>query len=276
MSSRSMSVVWGDVRDPAAIHTAVSGQDVVVHLAAILPPVSARKPDLAFQVNVEGTRHVVQAATSQPRPPRLILASSVAVFGPSQHKPPPRTPADPVQATDDYSAHKIEAERLVATSGLQAAILRLGPVVPVAMPARDPRARLRSLFEIPLDTRMECVHARDVGQCLANAVGCEPVWGRTLLIGGGPSCRVRYRDLVDALLRAAGVGALPEQAFGHQPYYGDWMDTDESQRLLNYQRTSFAEHVGELRRSLRWRRRLTTTLRPLVRRAMLAQAASPG
>jgi nucleoside-diphosphate-sugar epimerase len=274
-TSRPMSAVWGDVRDPAAVRAAVSGQDVVVHLAAILPPVSGHKPDVAFQVNVEGTRHVVQAATSQPRPPRLIFASSVAVFGPSQHKPPLRTPEDPVQATDAYSAHKIEAERLVATSGLQAAILRLGVVVPVSLAAMDRRIALRAMFAMPLVLRIECVHVSDVGRCLANAVSCVPVWGRTLLIGGGPSCRIRYRDLVDASTRAAGVGVLPEQAFSREPCYGDWMDTAESQRLLNYQRTSFADHVGELRRSQRWRRRLTTTLRPLIRKAMLAQAASP-
>jgi len=271
--NRSVSVLWGDVRDPAAVRAAVFGQDVVVHLAAILPPMTSREPILAYQVNVEGTRNIVHAARDQTKPPRLAFASSVAVFGTSQQRQQPRTADDPVQATDAYSAHKLEGERLIKASGLRAAILRFGAVVPISVATRDPREALRAMFDVPLDMPVECLHARDAGRCLANAVGSDAVWGQTLLIGGGPSCRIRHRDLVEATMQASGIGKLPEQAFTLEPYYLHWMDTTDSQRLLEYQRTSFANHVAELHESLRRRRALVTLLRPLARRFVLSHAA---
>jgi nucleoside-diphosphate-sugar epimerase len=272
-ANRSVSVLWGDVRDPAAVRAAVFGQDVVVHLASILPPMTGSEPILAYQVNVEGTRNIVHAARDQMKPPRLVFASSVAVFGTNQQWQQPRTADDPVQATDAYSAHKLEGERLIRASGLRAAILRLGAIVPIRVATKDPREVLRAMFDVPLDVPVECLHARDAGRCLANAVGSDAVWGRTLLIGGGPSCRVRHRDLVDATMQASGVGKLPEHAFTLEPYYLHWMDTTDSQHLLDYQRTSFANHVTELHQSLRRQRALVTLLRPLVRRFVLSHAA---
>jgi nucleoside-diphosphate-sugar epimerase len=270
--NRSVSVFWGDVRDPAAVRAAVFGQDVVVHLASILPPMTGHEPILAYQVNVEGTRNIVHAARDQTRPPRLVFVSSVAVFGTNQQWQQPRTVDDPVQATDAYSAHKLEGERLVTASGLRAAILRFGAVVPVSVVAREPRMALRAMFDVPLDLPVECLHARDAGRCLANAVGSDAVWGRTLLVGGGPSCRIRHRDLVDAAMQASGIGQLPENAFTLEPYYLHWMDTTDSQHLLDYQRTSFANHVAELHESLRRQRALVTLLRPFARRFVLSHA----
>ena len=38
---------------------------------------------------------------------------------------------------------------------------------------------------------------------------------------------------------------LPENAFGTEPYYVDWLDTEESQHLLNYQRYSFDDIIHD-------------------------------
>ena len=43
-------------------------------------------------------------------------------------------------------------------------------------------------------------------------------------------------EFISKILGANGIGMLPDEAFGHKPYYTDWMDTEESQRLLQYQR----------------------------------------
>jgi len=37
------------------------------------------------------------------------------------------------------------------------------------------------------------------------------------------------------MMEVMGVGRLPEEAFGSEPAYMDWLDTEESQRLLQYQ-----------------------------------------
>ncbi len=59
--------------------------EVVFHLAALLSTRGERDPDLAHQINVEGTLHLMRMAQQQSsrlgRPVRFILPSSIAVYG---------------------------------------------------------------------------------------------------------------------------------------------------------------------------------------------------
>jgi hypothetical protein len=77
------------------------------------------------------------------------------------------------------------------------------------------------------------------------------------------------RDLYDAALNALGVGSFPDSAYGGEPYYTDWMDTEESQRLLQYQRYGFALYRDSLMRRMQRRRLLVRPLRGPIRRFML-------
>jgi nucleoside-diphosphate-sugar epimerase len=259
-------VVWGDVRRPEDLAQAVLGVDAVIHLAFIIPKLSItgvgceERPDFAREVNVGGTRSLITALEALPAPrPKLIFSSSLHVYGQTQDVPPPRTVSDPVQPIEHYSRHKVACEALVRASDLDAFIARFAAVLPLAL-RLDP-----GMFDVPLDNRMEFVHTRDVGLALANAVTCDAVWGRTLHIGGGARCQYVYREIVTAVLEAVGVGMLPEAAFGTTPFCTDWLDTDESQRLLRYQRLTLEDYVAEMAAMMGARRYLMRALRPLAR-----------
>jgi len=264
-----VKVVWGDLRNPEDVAQAVRGHDVVVHLAFVIPTYSVtgvgceERPDWAWEINVGGTRHVIEALQALPEPPRLIFASSLHVYGRTQENPPPRTVADPVQATDHYTRHKIACERMVKASGLEWTILRFAAALPLSL-------RLDvGLFDVPLDNRMEFVHTRDVGVAVANAVSSEEVWGKILLIGGGPRCQLRFREIATRLLDAMGIGMLPEEAFTTVQFATDWMDTTESQEILRYQTRGFSDYTEEMASLLGPRRGLLRLFHPLVRRWLL-------
>lgn len=258
-------VIWADVTDQAAVRRAVAGHDVVVHTAAIIPPASIHDPALAERVNVGGVRNVIAACHDLGRPPRVVFTSSVALFGPTQDLPPPRAVGDPIVATDDYTAHKIEAERLLAESGLAVTVLRLGAVIPIeVIGAVDPL-----MFEVPLEDRIEVVHPDDVARALIRAAERDDLAGRTLLIGGGPGCQVRQRELMARALDAVGVGMLPDEAFTTAPFHTDWLDTTESQALLDFQHHSLEDLIADMRRSVGWRRAPAKALAPLIRRVLL-------
>lgn len=95
------------------------------------------------------------------------------------------------------------------------------------------------LFDLELDSRLEYVHPRDVGLAVTNAVSSTEISGKTLLVGGGPNCQVYYRDFIRQLTDALGIQPLPGDAFALPPSSPlDWVDSTESQRLLNYQKHS--------------------------------------
>ncbi len=55
--------------------------DVVIHLAAVVSAGAEADFDLGMRVNLDGTRAVLEACRRLPEPPRLVFASSVAVYG---------------------------------------------------------------------------------------------------------------------------------------------------------------------------------------------------
>jgi nucleoside-diphosphate-sugar epimerase len=197
----------------------------------------------------------------------LLFASSYHIYGRTQDQSPPRTVTDPAQPVEHYARHKIEAEELVRSSGLEWAILRLAAALPIAL-RLDP-----GMFDVPLNNRKEYVHTRDVGLAFANAVTCPDVWGKTLLIGGGYRCQYVYGEITRKVLEGMGVGTLPEEAFGSTPFATDWIDTDESQQLLHYQRHTLDDYVQDIRAQAGYKRLVIRLFRPLVRSLLLKQSA---
>ena len=269
---KDTEVVWGDLRRPDDVARAVCGQDAVVHLAFIIPKLSVtgleseKCPDVAREVNVDGTRNLITALESLSPVPRLVFTSSLHVFGLTQDQTPPRTCADPVRPTENYSQHKVTCEEMIRASRLPWAILRLAATPPLRL-IMDP-----GMFDVPLGNRIEFIHRRDVALAVTNAVSSDEVWGRTLLIGGGPRCQFYYRDFAQQVLEASGIGMLPAQAFSTTPFATDWLDTSLSRKLLHYQRHTLQDYTAELTRLLGFRQPLVRLCRPAVRAWLLRQS----
>ncbi|APR81169.1 UDP-glucose 4-epimerase [Minicystis rosea] len=262
-------VVWGDLRDARSVREAVKEQEYVIHMAFILTPRTEEDPEGARAINVGGTTNVIAACEAEARPPRLLFCSSVEVFGKNRHLPGPRRITDPVSATSVYTAQKIACERLVTEARLDTAIVRFGAVIDIALSNTHPL-----MFEFPFDVRFEALHPADAATAVANAVSVDAVWGRRalLLLGGGASCQTTYGEFLNAMLTTLGVGPLPEAAFTRDDYPSDWLDTEESQRLLDYQRRSLADIRAEIEALLGFRKAILPLVRPLVRRSILAKS----
>ena len=258
---------WGDMRDPTSIESASRGCDVVVHLAAIIPPLSEKNPELTYQVNVHGTQTLLNIMKDMTPRPRLIFTSSVCLFGDTSALPPPRTVTDPIHPTDTYSATKAECEEIIHQSGIDAIILRL-----TATPAVNMNNMSPIIFEIPLDTRMEYVHPLDVARAIANSISCNNGWGRTLLIGGGKECQMLYRDFMGGIMKTLGIGTLPDIAFGKTPFYTDWLDTDLSQQLLQFQQFTYKDLLRELLEMFGSKLIFLKLLRPFIRLWLLRKS----
>ena len=265
-----MQIAWGDLRRPADTASAVRDQDVIVHMAFIIPKMSATgiesesQPELARAVNVGGTRSLLDAARAASRPLRFL--SSYHVYGLTQHLPPPRMVSDPVQPVEHYARHKVECEQMTRESGLEWGIFRLCAALPLALRLNP------GMFDVPLDNRMEFVHTRDAGLAIANGVSHPAIWGRILHIGGGPRCQYIFREIVSRVLGAVGVGMLPEQAFNTAPFATDWVDTTESQALLRYQTRDLGDYVRDMQALMEFRLRLARIARGLARRWLLRQS----
>ncbi len=77
LADAGAEVVAGDVQDSPTVHRLAEGCDVVFHVAAAMTGASAA---VSYNVNVQGTRHMVHAA-QQAGVTRYVHVSSVAVYG---------------------------------------------------------------------------------------------------------------------------------------------------------------------------------------------------
>jgi len=258
-----------------AVRAALEECDAIVHLGAVTPPASELAPEEARSVNVEGTRNVIAAAQTRPTAPRLIFPSSVAVYGRAQPEEPRLLgPDTPLEASDHYSAHKIQSESELHQSGVPHIVLRLGISLPQRPSRGDPRW-FGYLFEHSLDSRVHFLHPRDAAHAIAQALECAWPAERVLCVAGGDDCRITLRELLAATLEAVGLGMLPESAFGERPLFGDWMDTQTSQRVLgDYQHHAWADFARELRQTVGFRRWGVGLLAPFARSYMLRHSVS--
>lgn len=242
--------IWGDILDLPLVQSIVKDVDCIIHLAGIIPPLSESKPDFAKSVNVEGTKNIIKAAENQESKPKLIFASSVSTYGPTMHMQPPRTADDPLNPTDVYTGTKVECEKMIRESTIPWTILRFAAAPPVELGSDIDSI----IFEIPLDQRIEFVHSRDVGIACANAIEADTI-GKTLLIGGGKSSQMLQREFVSRIFEGMGIGMLPDSAFRvatkpEEYYYTDWLDTEESQRILQFQTRTFDDYIEETKAQL--------------------------
>ncbi|MDH4282892.1 MAG: NAD(P)-dependent oxidoreductase, partial [Myxococcales bacterium] len=209
---------------------------------------------------------LLEAMKKRDKPPIIVFASSLSVCGPRVPGGPPLTAADPAIGTDHYTSHKAECERLLQESLLPYVICRIGVSVGVNTAAGDLSPDVfRMLFSIDPRTRLEWVHPEDVALAQVRAIETPEALGKILMIGGGEGCRLTFGDFYGAMFDARGVGRFPREAYGTGAYYCDWLDTDESQAILRYQRYRFADLIEQLRQSSRYARPLVRALSPLIR-----------
>lgn len=91
--------VYGDVTDPESLLRAFEGADVVYHLAGIIE-IGSGDEDIVWNVNVQGTKNVVEAC-KKCSVKRLVYASSVDAF-------PPLPGNELMHEIDKFSADNLE------------------------------------------------------------------------------------------------------------------------------------------------------------------------
>jgi len=85
-----VTLVEGDIRDRAAVASAMTGIDLVYHLAAIRITRCAEEPRVALEVLADGTFNVLEAAV-EAGVSRIVASSSASVYGQADELPTSET-----------------------------------------------------------------------------------------------------------------------------------------------------------------------------------------
>ncbi len=109
---KRLSAVTGDIAEAEAVRRVIStGTHSVFHLAAVVSGQAEADTDLGYRVNLDGTRAVLDACRALGACPRVVFASSLAVYGGAL--PPAVGDDTPLTPQTSYGTQKAIGELLV-------------------------------------------------------------------------------------------------------------------------------------------------------------------
>ena len=236
----NVEIVKGDITDTAIVSQAVLGVGGVLHLAAILPPNSEKDRNFTFKVNVDGTKNIVEAMRVGAPDATIVFTSSISTYGDTSWEEPPVTTQHSQDAIDVYADSKISGEQVVKESGVNSVVLRIASIaVPEFLEPPNP-------WPFTAEQRVEMIHRDDVADALRNAIDSREAIGNIFNIAGGESWRLKGKNYVEDFFEV--MGAPIEMAvYRDSAGWNDWYDTDESQKILEYQNRSYQHYSNQMR-----------------------------
>jgi nucleoside-diphosphate-sugar epimerase len=235
-----VEVYKGDITDSIAVSKAVEGVGGILHLAALLPPNSEKDKKITFNVNVEGTRNIVEAIKKSSTDATVVFTSSISTYGDTSGEDDPVTVNQAQNAIDVYADSKIAGEDVLKRSGIKFVILRIASIaVPEFLEPPEP-------WPFTAEQRVEMVHRDDVADAIKNSVDSEEAVGKIFNIAGGETWRLHGRNYVEDFFEVMGAPvemALYRESIG----WNDWYDTTESQRVLGYQNRDYVHYCDQMK-----------------------------
>jgi nucleoside-diphosphate-sugar epimerase len=190
---KRVQLVTGDIADRNAVVRLISpGTSSVFHLAAVVSGQAEGDAELGYRVNLDGTRAVLDACLALGTSPRVVFASSLAVYG--GELPPAVGDDTPLTPQTSYGTQKAIGELLVNDYTRKGFIDGRAVRLPTVVVRPGLPNRAASTF--------------------ASSIIREPLSGREAICPVSPGTVMALaspRRIIDGLLRAHD---LPADAFG--------------------------------------------------------------
>jgi nucleoside-diphosphate-sugar epimerase len=271
--STNIDLIFGDIANKNDICKACKNVDVIIHLAAIIPPLADKCPELANDVNITGTKNLVECIEELSPGAFLLYSSSISVYGDRILNPFIKT-TDPLIPSDrdEYARTKIEAEKLIINSKLNWSIFRL-----TAIMGMDNHKPSELMFHMPLNSHLEIATPADTGRAFVNALDhLDEINNKIFNLSGGEKCRILYRDFISRSFEIFGLGRLDfkENSFAVKNFHcGYFADGEILNEIIDFRRETIDDYFIAMKKNISpLRKILTFILRKIIKRNLQKQS----
>ena len=265
---QNFEIIYGNISQLYDVEKVTKNKDVVIHLAAIIPPLADENPDLAYRVNVLGTQNLVESLEKNSPNSFFVYSSSISVYGDRLQNPNIKVTDSllPSQG-DEYAVTKIEAERLIQNSALDWSIFRLAAIM-----GNHKISKL--MFHMPLDTHVEICTPEDTARAFVHAIDKKEQLNKKIFnLGGGAECRITYRELLTKSFDLFGLGKLdfPEKSFAEKNFHcGNYVDGDILEDILHFRQDDLDDYFEKVKKGVNpIVKGLTEVVKPLVKKRLM-------
>ncbi|MBU3875048.1 FAD-dependent oxidoreductase [Faecalicatena sp. AGMB00832] len=257
-NSPSLEVVWGDMDDYDTLKRCVDGADYVLHIAAMVSPMSDEFPEKTLYTNIGSTLKLIKAIREQPDPDKVHFAyvGTVAETGGRTDPIHWGRVGDPVNPSifDYYAISKVFSELAVYESGLKHWVsIRQTGMHPAHDSGDDP-----IVFHMPANNVLEWSTSIESGICMANL--CEDwvpedFWRKGYNLSSGAGYRKTTWELLNMSMGAFGIDItqlydnkmLATYNF-HGHYYSD---ADKLDDILHFRCIPAEQYWGGVQEEMR-------------------------
>lgn len=273
-------IIWGDLKNREDAFRGVRGVDIILHIGALVSPMADAHPEEAWKVNVEGTKHLVDAIKELPETiqPAFVYIGSVAQTGNRAVPVHWGRIGDPLIPSifDHYAQTKIAAERYVIEAGLRKWVsLRQTGILHQELLQTDDGIS----FHQPLNNHLEWVTAEDSARllmklCLDDVP--DRLWNNVYNIGGGDSFRLSAYEFLRKIFSLLSIDMrdiLTPDLYALRNFHGQYyLDSDELEKLLPFRQDTFEDYLERVRSVLPlWLKMAKWAPKTLVRRLLREQ-----
>lgn len=222
----------GEVCDTAALRKLIApGAAGVFHLAAVVSAGAEADLDLGYRVNLDGTRAVLDACRAAGSCPRVVFASSVAVYGgdmpeviPDNFALTPQTSYGTQKAMGELLINDYTRRGLIDGRALRLPTIVVRPGKPnlaastfASSIIREPLSGQEAVCPVKPETMMPILSPRKAVEAFIHAHDLPAAaWGtnRALHL---PSLDVSVAEMADGLKRVAGAAAYQRIKWQPEP-----------------------------------------------------------
>lgn len=268
---KHIEIFYGDISKSESIRKVCSGKDVVIHLAALIPPLADEYPELAYQINTKGTENLIKNLEELSPTAFFIYSSSISVYG-DRLKNPMISVNDELNASegDEYAKTKIAAEKIIYQCKLNWSIFRLAAIM-------GNHKITKLLFHMPLDTSLEIATPKDTGRAFVNAIQNQERLSKKIFnLGGGSLYRTTYKKFLSRSFKIFGLGKLdfPEKAFAEKNFHcGYYADGDLLEEILHFRKGNIEDYYNSVKSTTPFIRTiLTSVCRKIIKKILLKKS----
>lgn len=255
---KRINIIYGDLLDRSLTEALVKDHDVIIHLASCMPPLANYKKELSELIDLNTTEIIVRAINYYNPKCQIIYASTTTLYGPKTGAVDNKIEID---EDDYYSVNKYKAEKMIIKKAKNYVILRLPLIL----------SDLRNdifLYNLNKKDIVETITKEDAAYAFCRAIEIGKVNKNILNIGGGPTCRISYEELLKNIIKYHGISFkyITSRLFVTKNYHSPvLLDSDESQKVLNYQSDSLESYYMRQKRRSKKRKFQLIISKPYVK-----------
>ncbi len=244
---RRINILYGDVNDNVLIDALVKDQDVVIHLASALPPISNKKKGLAEIIDYNGCENIIRAISYYNPKCHLFFASTTRMYKKMDN---PSVKSKIVLDEHDYfEKAKYDTEMLIKEKLKRYTIYRI-PLV-LSNPLKEP-----FMYHVKKNSVVDYITKEDCAYAFVKGIKyCDELNKKTFNVCESES--ILYKNLLNKIVLATGLTwkFVLSRIFLDKNYYSPvCSDKDELENVINYRNTTLNEYIRKLKFSTKKRK----------------------